>query len=71
MGTLSLIVAIDNRQLISIRSVKRLQRLTLCTHSNEGYLHLIWGESCHASTKECWPIRLLRSREVKMSQLVT
>ena len=34
-----IIVAIDNHQLISIRSVKRLQRPTLCIHSKEVCIH--------------------------------
>ena len=45
MGTLSLVVAIDNRQ-ISIRSVKRFQRLPLCTHRKEVCLH---QESKHSA----------------------
>ena len=38
-GTLSLIVAMDNCQLNSVRSVKRLQRLTLCTLCKEVCIH--------------------------------
>ena len=45
MGTLSLVVAIDNRQ-ISIRSDKRFQRLPLCTHRKEVCLH---QESKHSA----------------------
>ena len=39
MRTLSLIVTIDNCQLISIESVEILQRLTLYTHHKEVCLH--------------------------------